>query len=75
MNGVFGRFDWLANAWLFATYHVHKASYIPIFLISDFFIALPSRVFRSNWMSVIIHGVEGVVLMVMVLSVVVGRLV
>ncbi len=74
MNGAFGRFDWLANAWLFAAYHVHKASYIPVFLISDIFIALPSRVFRSNWMSVIIHGVEGVVLMVVVLAVVAGWL-
>ncbi|MGZ3652748.1 MAG: CPBP family glutamic-type intramembrane protease, partial [Bdellovibrionota bacterium] len=34
MNGVFGRFDWLANACLFAAYHVHKASYIPLILIS-----------------------------------------
>jgi membrane protease YdiL (CAAX protease family) len=74
MNGVFGRFDWLANACLFAAYHVHKASYIPLILISGILIALPSRVFRSNWMSVIIHGVEGVMLMVLVLGAVSGLL-
>jgi membrane protease YdiL (CAAX protease family) len=75
MNGVFGRYDWLANALLFAAYHVHMASCIPILLISDLLIALPSRVFRSNWMSVIIRGVEGVMLTVMVLNVAAGRLV
>ena len=74
MNGVFGRFDWLANACLFAAYHVHKASYIPLILISGILIALPSKVFRSNWMSVIIHGVEGVMLIVLVLGAVTGRL-
>jgi hypothetical protein len=54
---------------------VHKASHIPVFLIGDAFWALPSRVFRSNWMTALIHGVEGVVLMVMVLGVVTGLLV
>jgi membrane protease YdiL (CAAX protease family) len=67
MGGVFGRFDWLANAALFAASHVHAASEIPVLLVSNLLVALPSRVFRSSWISVIARGADGIVMIVLVL--------
>jgi len=35
MNGMFGKWDWLANHLLFVTYHLHKVSDWPAFLLID----------------------------------------
>lgn len=68
MAGVFGRWDWVANAVLFGLYHVHKIWVWPA-MVATGFSSWATRRFRSFWMGVIVHGVEGyfVVLVVAVL--------
>jgi membrane protease YdiL (CAAX protease family) len=69
MAGVFGRWDWVANTVLFGLYHVHKIWFWPSMIASSFGYAWAAKRFRSLWMSVLVHGVEGyfVVLVVAVL--------
>jgi len=70
MAGVFGRWDWVANTVLFGLYHVHKIWFWPSMIFSSFGYAWAAKRFRSLWMSVIVHGIEGyfIVLVVAVLA-------
>jgi uncharacterized protein len=69
MAGVFGRWDWVANAVLFGLYHLHRIWYWPS-LIASCFDSWAARRFRSFWMSVIVHGVQAffIVLVVALLA-------
>jgi len=72
MKGVFGKWDWVANAVLFGLYHIHWAPS----MLSIIVMGLPgiwlSRRFRSNWMYIIIHGVEGLMTFVAILGIILG---
>lgn len=73
MNGVFGRWDWLANGVLFGFYHFHKPQIIlSTALIFGFIFAYPAKRFQSTWMAVIIHGLEGILGLVIILGVLFG---
>lgn len=72
MRGVFGKWDWVANAVLFGLYHLHKPWALPSIILSNLAISWPARRFQSNWMAVVVHGVEGLVLLVVVLGVILG---
>ena len=73
MTGVFGRWDWFANGVLFGFYHLHKPQVIvSTALLFGLVFAFPSKYFQSNWMAVIIHGLEGVLGLVMVLGIILG---
>jgi uncharacterized protein len=70
MAGVFGRWDWVANTVLFGLYHVHKIWAWPSMITSSFGYAWAAKRYRSLWMGVIVHGIEGyfIVLVVAVLA-------
>jgi len=72
MEGVFGKWDWLMNAVLFGAYHLH----LPFAILPNIIGTAPyiwaSKHFRSNWFSVIVHGVGGVIMSVLVFLVVSG---
>jgi uncharacterized protein len=70
MSGVFGRWDWVANGVLFGLYHVHKIAFWPSMVASGFGCAWAAKRYRSMWMGVIVHGVEGffIILVVAVLA-------
>jgi len=70
MERAWGRWAWLGNGLLFAAYHVHKIWIMPGLVISCLCYSLPAQAFRSNWLAVVIHGVEGVVLIAAVLIVI-----
>jgi uncharacterized protein len=72
MKGVFGHWDWVANALLFGLYHLHKPWEIPGIFLSSLAITWPARRFQSNWMAIIVHGVEGIIILILVLSVILG---
>jgi uncharacterized protein len=72
MRGVFGKYDWIANAVLFGFYHVHLAWNLPSIIVSNLAISWPARRFRSNWMAVIVHGAELLPALVIVLAVILG---
>lgn len=72
MEKAWGRWAWLGNGLLFTAYHVHKFWLLPGLLISCLCYSLPAQAFRSTWLAVLIHGLEGVVLIVAVVGVIVG---
>jgi hypothetical protein len=70
MERAWGRWAWLGNGVLFTAYHVHKFWIMPGLLVSCLCYSLPAQLFRSSWLAVLIHGLEGVVLIVAVLAVI-----
>ena len=73
MEGVFGRWSWLANGALFGCYHVHQPWSIPANAISGaLFVAFPSWRFRTTWMGIIVHSVQSVYFVFLILGVVLG---
>jgi membrane protease YdiL (CAAX protease family) len=73
MNGVFGKWDWFANGVLFGFYHLHKPQIIiSTALLFGFIFAFPAKRFQSTWMAIIIHGLEGLLGLVIVLKVILG---
>ncbi len=72
MHGVFGKYDWVANAVLFGFYHVHKPWALPSVIATNLAYGWPARRFRSNWMAIIVHSVEGLPVLVMGLAVILG---
>src|ERR671918_2033880 len=71
MNGAFGRGDWVANGILFAGYHLHVPWVIPATLLDMFFIAYPTKRFRSAWIGIAVHSAQSVVLAILILTLVV----
>lgn len=73
MEGVFGRWSWLANGVLFGFYHIHQPWSIAANVISGaLFLAFPSWRFRSTWMAVLVHSVQSVFFAFLLLGVVLG---
>jgi membrane protease YdiL (CAAX protease family) len=73
MEGVFGKWSWVANGVLFGFYHVHQPWSITESVIGGvLFLAYPSWRFGSTWMGVIIHSAQSVFLAFLVLGVVLG---
>ena len=74
MKGVFGKYDWVALAVLFGLYHLHKPWSLPSIIASNLVTTWPAARFRSNWMAVIIHGVQGLMVLFIVLAVILGMM-
>jgi hypothetical protein len=72
MKGVFGKWDWVANAALFSLYHWHMPWHSLSIMAAFAFSAWASRRFKSNWIFVIAHGADGVFLFLLVLAVITG---
>jgi membrane protease YdiL (CAAX protease family) len=68
MQGAFGRWDWVANGFLFALYHLHQPWVIPQTLLVDTFaLSYPSRRYRSALIGIIVHSSQSVVVLAVVL--------
>jgi len=72
MEGVFGKWDWLANGVIFGFYHLHQPWNIPSSILTGLIYAFSAKRFRSNWMAVITHGAEGILMLVTILTAVLG---
>lgn len=72
MKGAFGKWDWAMNGVLFAAYHLHKISEIPLFIVGSLFYGFLNVRYRSFWPSVIIHGVEAIPLLLGVTAIILG---
>ena len=72
MEGVFGRFSWVANNVLFALYHVHVPWVIPNAFLTGLLYTYPAYRYRSTWMSIILHSAQSVYVGFLVLGVVLG---
>lgn len=72
MEGVFGRFSWVANGVLFGLYHIHQPWGIPNGILTGLLYAFPAYRYRSTWMSIILHSAQSVYFAFLVLGVVLG---
>jgi membrane protease YdiL (CAAX protease family) len=72
MNGVFGKWDWLANHLLFSAYHLHYLWTMPSRLLINWIYAWPTKRFKSYWMGVVIHGSDAVFLTYMFIMAIKG---
>ena len=55
MEGVFGRFSWVANGVLFGLYHLHQPWGIPNGILTGLLYTYPAYRYRSTWMSILLH--------------------
>jgi membrane protease YdiL (CAAX protease family) len=72
MEGVFGRWSWVANSILFGLYHVHKPWGVPNSVLTGLLYTFPAYRYRSTWMSIILHSAQSVFFAFLVLGVVLG---
>jgi uncharacterized protein len=73
MEGVFGRWSWVASGVLHAFWHVHQPWVILETVISAAFLyTFPSWRFRSTWMAIIVHSIQNVFFLFLILGIVLG---
>ena len=72
MEGVFGRWSWVANGVLFGFYHVHQPWGIPNSVLTGLLYTYPAYRYRSTWMAIILHSAQNVYLAFLVLGIVLG---
>jgi membrane protease YdiL (CAAX protease family) len=72
MEGVFGKWDWVANAILFSLYHLHQPWGILATLPADLIFAFSGKRFHSNWFPIILHSGQSVFVLFLILGLVLG---
>jgi uncharacterized protein len=72
MEGVLGRFSWVANGVLFGLFHVHQPWGIPNSVLTGLLYTFPAYRYRSTWMAIILHSAQSVFFAFLVLGVVLG---
>lgn len=72
MEGVFGKWDWVANGILFCLYHLHQPWGILATMPGDLMFAYSGKQFRSNWFPIILHSGQTVFFLFLVLGLVLG---
>ena len=70
MTRAFGRADWLINGVLFALYHLHMPWVIPGAVLDAFWLAWPTKYFRSAWIGIVVHSTASVLILVLLLQLV-----
>jgi uncharacterized protein len=72
MEGVFGKWDWVANGVMFSFYHLHQPWGILATLPADLILAFSGKRFRSNWFPIILHSGQSVFFLSLILGLVLG---
>jgi len=72
MQGIFGKWDWLANGVLFSFYHLHQPWSILSTLPSGLVFAWSGKHFRSNWFPIILHSGQSIYFLFLILGLVLG---
>src|SRR5262249_9016525 len=49
MEGLFGKWDWVANGVIFGFYHLHQPWGIPSSILTGLIYAFSAKQFRSTW--------------------------
>ena len=71
MRGAFGRWDWVANGFLFAIYHLHVPWVIPQTLLVDTFVlAGASHRYQSALIGITVHSAQSVYFTALVIALV-----
>jgi len=72
MKGVFGRWDWIANAVIFGLYHVHQPWGIPGNILDGLLLSFTGKRYRSNWFPIILHSGQSLYFIFLILGLVLG---
>ena len=72
MEGIFGRWDWVANGILFSFYHLHQPWGILAIIPGDLVFAYSGKRFRSNWFPIILHSGQSIFFLFIILGLVLG---
>ena len=72
MKGVFGRWDWAANGFMFGLYHLHMPWTIPGNILFGGMMAFVARRYRSNWFPIILHNGQALYFGFLILVLVLG---
>jgi len=72
MEGVFGKWDWAANAVIFGFYHLHEPWTILDAIITGLILTFTGKRFHSNWFPIILHSGQAVFFLVLILGLVLG---
>ena len=72
MEGVFGKWDWVANSILFSLYHLHQPWGILATIPADLILAYSGKRFHSNWFPIILHSGQSVFMLFLILGLVLG---
>lgn len=73
MNGVFGKWDFIANGILFVAYHLHLAWQWPLMLLYNWIRPWATKRFKSYWVALLLHGfADSVTLIVLFTLAIIG---
>jgi len=72
MEGVFGKWDWVANGILFSFYHLHQPWGILATIPAHLVFAFSGKRFRSNWFPIILHSGQSLCVLFIILGLVLG---
>jgi membrane protease YdiL (CAAX protease family) len=72
MKGTFGKWDWVANGFLFGVYHLHMPWSLPGNIVFGWLMAFPAKRYRSNWFPIILHNGQAFYFGVLILGLVLG---
>ncbi|HSG43859.1 MAG TPA: CPBP family intramembrane glutamic endopeptidase [Anaerolineales bacterium] len=72
MKGVFGKWDWVANGFIFGMYHLHMPWGIPGNILFGLLVAFSGKRFRSNWFPIILHNGQALYFGFLILGLVLG---
>jgi uncharacterized protein len=73
MEGVFGRWDWVANGVIFGMYHLHQPWGIPGNIVTGLVFAFTGKQYRSNWFPIILHSGQSIYFIFLILGLILGR--
>ena len=72
MEGLFGKWDWVANGVVFGLYHLHQPWGVLSSVLTGIVYAFSSKRFHSNWFSIILHSGQSVFMLFLILGLVLG---
>jgi membrane protease YdiL (CAAX protease family) len=72
MKRVFGKWDWVANGFIFGIYHLHMPWGIPGNILFGWIMALSAKRYRTNWFPIILHNGQAVYFGFLILGLVLG---
>ena len=68
MNGVFGKWDFIANSILFVAYHLHMAWEWPSMLLYNWIRPWATKRFKSYWVALLLHGFTDSVMLIVLFT-------
>lgn len=72
MKGVFGKWDWVANGFIFGVYHLQMPWTIPVNILFGWLVAFAAKRYRSNWFPIVLHNGQAFYFGFLILGLVLG---